>query len=784
MTAMEKPVISISVRNLVEFVLRSGDISEGAGGTNQVEAMQAGSRIHRKIQSHMGPSYSPEVPILIRIEYDDYTLTVDGRADGIDGQMVDEIKGVYRDVLNMEKPDDIHLAQAKCYAHMLCQSEGYDDASVQMTYVNLDTEEVKRFISEYTRDELADWFDGVILLYKRWADFSFYHQKERNGSIKKLEFPFEYRPGQYELCKNVYLTVKNDQLLFLEAPTGSGKTVSTLFPAVKAMGEGLLDRIFYLTSKTVTREVAKETLGIFREKGYEGKGVFLTAKDKICPFGTERQCDAEHCERAKGHFDRINDAVYELLIRDDLYDREDIAAFAKEKNVCPFELSLDIASWCDEIIGDVNYVFDPNAYLRRFFAEGSRKKYALLIDESHNLVDRGRKMYSADLIKEDILEVKRYFKDKAFGIPRALAKVNKVLLDYKKESEGFMIREEVDALILALLRAAAAFDVFFEKNINHPNMNEIRRLYFNIRDFLRVSEELGEDYKIYTEILKSGDFVVRLSCIDPSTQLQRRLDLVKSAVFFSATMQPVFYYKNLLCKKEKPFAMRARSIFSKEKRCITVARDVSSVYKRRGEEEYKNFARHIINTASTKTGNYLVFFPSYKMMEEISRWVCEFGGEDYIYIEQKSDMSEEEREGFLKCFEDSENDRERSMLAFAVAGGVFSEGIDLTGDKLIGVIIVGIPLPQVGKEREMIRDHFESKGMDGFSYAYLYPGMNHVMQAAGRLIRTVDDRGVIALLDERYLWPLYKGILPYDEDEINTVTVNDEKEVLTAFWDE
>lgn len=785
----EKAYLHISVRNLVEFVLRSGDIDERSTGKNQVNAMQEGTRVHKKIQGRMGSDYHPEIPLKFVVSYEDYELGIEGRADGVIYEdelssesivCVDEIKGIYFDLEHFDEPIEVHLAQAKCYAYILSEQHHLSSIDVQLTYCNMDTNDIKRFRDTYSYEELYDWFYDVIGLYKRWADFSFYFRKIRQETIHHLEFPFSYRKGQKELAQNVYRSIHRNKILFIQAPTGSGKTISTIFPAVKAVGEEDGERIFYLTAKTITRTVAKDTFLTLMDKGYRGKTVVITAKDKMCPL-EERKCNPEDCPYAKGHFDRINDAVYDILNRQDMFDASDILEWAKERRVCPFELNLDISSWCDNIICDYNYVFDPNVYLKRFFAEGSRSEAIFLIDESHNLVDRGREMYSETLIKEEFLHIKKYFKVYQGGIVRSIDKCNRILLDFKRKTDKeFIYIEEMDALIMHLMNLCNAFERFFEKHIELEQMDEIRQFYFRIRNFLNLTEGLDERYRIYCDFNEDGEFCLHLFCVDPSYLLQQRLDRGNAAVFFSATLLPLGYYKNLLCREEQPYAVMADSVFDPKKRGLFIGRDVTTKYKNRTKLQYENYAKYIHKIVSQKQGNYMVFFPSYAFMDEVKSAYESFVSEKEELLVQSSNMTEADKLEFLERFQK----RNHTLVGFCVLGGIFSEGIDLVGEKLIGTIIVGTGLPGVSNERKIIMEYFDALDGKGFLYSYLYPGMNKVMQAAGRVIRTVNDVGVVVLLDERFLYSDYKSTFPpqwkgYSVESLETI----EKSV-DDFWEQ
>ena len=757
------PVIRISVRNLVEFILREGDIDNRTGGGQDPENMQMGSRIHRKIQRQMGSDYQAEVPLKTEIVCDGFTLKIEGRADGLihtkEQVMVDEIKGVLRELDRVQEPAGIHLAQAKCYASMVAEQEGADEIGVQMTYCQMETEEVKRFQYSYQSNELKVWFDEVIRQYEKWAKFQIEWRKARNASIKGIEFPFPYRKGQRELAVSVYRTILRKKKLFIQAPTGVGKTISTVFPAVKAVGEELGEKIFYLTAKTITRTVAEQAFETLREQNLKFKVITLTAKEKIC-FCEETSCNPDDCPYAKGHFDRVNDAVYELLMQEDVMSREVLEAQARKHKVCPFEMALDVSTWVDGVICDYNYVFDPDARLRRFFAEGGAGGYLFLIDEAHNLVERGRQMYSAELCKEDFLSVKKLVKGEAPRFAKRLEACNKILLALKKECENYKVLDNISHFGIQLMNVLSETDRYLEECVDKEVRETVLDFYFQVRSFLNIYDGLDENYVIYTEYQENGRFVLKLFCVNPAANLQKCLDKGNSAVFFSATLLPIQYYKRLLSTEKDNYAVYIDSSFDTKKRLLMNGVDVSTRYTMRSREMYQRYATYIFRVVKAKMGNYLIFFPSYRFMEDVYQEFTQLLASDEEEMElviQQKHMDEEERENFLRAFEMG---REKSLIGFGVLGGIFSEGIDLTNEKLIGTLIIGTGLPQVCNEREILKSYFDQKGLYGFDYAYRYPGMNKVLQAAGRVIRTEDDRGVILLLDERFQREKGKEIFP------------------------
>ena len=778
---MNREQIRISVRNLVEFILRKGDIDNRISKTADKEAMQLGSKIHRKIQRQMGSSYHAEVSLKMMLHEEKYDLQVEGRADGIiveEGVTIDEIKGVFRDLEQIEEPIEVHLAQAKCYAYIYGKQENLENISVQMTYCHLETEQVKRFKESYLLSELEKWFNNLIGEYKKWAEFQIDWKKKRNKSIRRIEFPYEYRKGQKELTTSVYRTILRKKKLFIQAPTGVGKTMATIFPSVKAVGEELGEKIFYLTAKTITRTVVEQAFQLLKKQGLQYKVVTLTAKEKIC-FCEDKECNPEKCPYAKGHYDRVNQAVYEMITTTDDMSRENIEVYARKYEVCPFEMSLDVAVWVDAVVCDYNYVFDPNAHLRRFFADEVKGEYLFLIDEAHNLVERAREMYSATIYKEEFLEAKRIIKYLDKKLVRKLDICNRQLLELKRECETYQVHQSVGHFSINMTNLLMEMERFMEECDRAEVKEELLEFYFHVRTFLNVYDVLDENYTIYTEMEEDGKFKLKLFCVNPALNLQNFLEKGNSTVFFSATFLPIHYYKQLLSTEKDDYAIYVDSPFDIKNREILIGSDVSSKYTKRNVQMYERIASYIIKTLEVKKGNYIAFFPSYQFMENVYE-VLErrLSGETVCLLQEKM-MTEEKREEFLEEFA---KEREGNLLGLCVMGGIFSEGIDLTEEKLVGAFIVGTGLPQICYEREILRQYFEKKNGKGFDYAYLYPGMNKVLQSAGRVIRTETDRGVILLLDERFLQRQCQEIFPREWVGIKKCTLENISEQLEKFW--
>lgn len=783
---MEKERIKISVRNLVEFILRSGNLDNRRTSAADREAMQKGSRIHRKLQKQMKASYKAEVPLKWEEEYSDFIIEIEGRADGIiddeEACVIDEIKGVYRDLYFLEEPVPVHKAQAMCYAYFYASQKKISKIEVQMTYCHLETEEIKRFREEFSFSYLKKWFEDLLSEYYKWANFQYQRRIERRSSMEGLEFPYPYRKGQKELVSGVYHTMRTEKQLFIQAPTGIGKTMAAIFPAVRAVGEGHGDKIFYLTAKTITRTVAEEAFSILKEKGLSYKTISITAKEKLC-LCEETDCNPEKCPYAEGHFDRVNAAVFEILNEKDTYLREDLLEQAEKHRVCPYEMCLDISSWVDAVICDYNYVFDPNVYLRRFFGDGVKGDYLFLIDEAHNLVERGRKMYSAVLCKEDFLETAKIVKEHSAKLYKILKKCNRLMLEYKRECEECTVMENIAGLSLQLLNLLGEMENFLEKEHEEKVQKAVLEFSFSVRHFLNMYDIADENYVIYSHYDEEQRFLITLYCVNPKKNLQECLNKGRGTVFFSGTFLPLPYYRSLFSERRDDYAICASSPFLRENLKLLVACDVSSKYTRRGFSEYEKMAEYIYELAAGKQGNYMVFFPSYRMLEdiyEIFRNKTEERQFEVSCILQSSNMTEQEREEFLEAFQE---DSAKTLIGFCVMGGIFSEGIDLTGERLIGAAIVGTGLPQVGCEREILKNYYDEKAQNGFAYAYRYPGMNKVLQAAGRVIRTKEDRGVVLLLDERFLQREYLELFPQEWQSYERCTVGNAGQKIRAFWD-
>ena len=776
--------VKTSVRHLVEFILRSGDLKSG-GSLKKPEAMLEGSRIHRKLQKGAKGDYRAEVPLTFTKEYEGFSLTVEGRADGIytsrKTYVIDEIKGTYTDLEEMKEPVPVHLAQARVYAYIYAHDNDLKKIKVRMRYCHLVSEDIKSFEESYTFEELQTWFDGILAQYYKWAEFIASWRDIRDESIKGMQFPFEYRPGQQQLTADVYRSILRKKQLFVRAATGTGKTMSTVFPSVIALSEGLIEKIFYLTAKTVAANVAEEAFSILADKGARIKALRMTSKERICPC-EETDCDPSVCKYAKGHFDRVNDVLYEILTSEDMYERNCISAAAERTCVCPYELQKDLEAFTDATICDYNYVFDPAAKMKGYFGDepGKKPESVFLIDEAHNLVERARDMFSASLFREEFVKFRAMIPEKETKLISACSSCIRALGSMKKEMNGArLVKTDIsDKLLFSLMRLTTLIEEYLERVEDRQQSRKIMDFYFDIKEFTAVCDLVDENYIIYEAIRKGGDFELRLFCVNPAANLAKVMDGSRSAVMFSATLIPVNYYKELLSEEEEPYAVYVESPFPKENRIILSASDVTSIYSKRGTDEYLKFAQYLKTVTESKRGKYMAFFSSYEMLEEVGAIFESIADIGLDIRMQKPDMTEDEKQSFLRAF-DEENSW---LIGLCIMGGIFGEGIDLSGDKLIGAIVIGAGLPGVSEERGLLKDYFDENGKDGFKHAYLFPGMNKVQQSAGRVIRTMSDKGVILLLDSRFGKRSYIELFPREWNDVKSCTLGNVREQLAEFW--
>jgi DNA excision repair protein ERCC-2 len=727
--------------------------------------MTEGTKAHQKLQSAYHEKDQKEVPLKTILEWNGYQYEIEGRCDGIlfeeNRVTIDEIKSTSMDLSAIpETGYPVHWAQAKLYAYIFSKKEGLEKINVQLTYYQIVCEEIKRLTQSFTSDELESFVFDTLSQFAHFAELKNKHIQDRNESIQQLVFPFEqFRPGQRKLAGAVYKTIIDKKNLFAMAPTGIGKTISTTFPAIKAIGEGSIEKIFYLTAKTITRQAAEEAFQLMKQKGLSLNSVTITAKEKAC-FKEETICQKDYCEFANGYYDRLNTALIDIFQNEQSIDRKLIESYARKHTLCPFEFSLDLAYTADVVICDYNYMFDPKVSLKRLM-EDQKKGTCLLVDEAHNLVDRAREMFSAEIFKSHFLTLKKEYQSKNLTLSRSAKGINDFLLAIKKEVQSkenptfeTIPNELLDGL--ELFKKEAEIELLLQSSGKTDEL--LLESFFLVQDFLRIHKLYDDRFTTYVEMEKS-EVKLKLFCLDPSHQLNQMSKGYRSLVYFSATLRPIDYYQNLLGAREEDYLINIPSPFSSEQTEFHIE-PLSTRYKDR--ERTKDQIVHLLDSLlKIRTGNFLIFFPSYQYMMTVYDAFQSENQKIHVLLQGKG-MSEVEREEFLKAFQPNPSG---TLVGFAVLGGIFSEGVDLKGDRLNGVIVVGVGLPQIGLERDLIKDYFQKVGKSGYDYSYVYPGINKVLQAGGRLIRSEEDKGLIVLIDDRFLQSKYQNLLPNEWKE-------------------
>ncbi|MEI6165897.1 MAG: ATP-dependent DNA helicase [bacterium] len=799
-----KPLHVVSVRELVEFVWRRGDLGGGQLFVGPRRAL-AGIRGHQKIQRSRPSGYQTEIPVEWPVETEEFTLLIRGRIDGLfhgPGEVwLEEIKTIQG--AGAPSPDPLHWAQAKIYGFSYARAQGLPELAIRLTYLELETGKITEFQQVFSLAELSACVEDTLAVYLDWLKERHAWCRTRDASIRALRFPYPaYRRGQRELVEAAEGVLDDGGRLFLAAPTGIGKTISVLFPAIKALGAGSLERIFYLTARTVGRLTAETACVDLRSTGLKLRAVTLTAKEKVCPQG-DALCDAVVCPLAAGYFDRNKDAMREALGHEAM-TRAVIEEVARKHQVCPFELSLDVSVWCDAVICDYNYVFDPKVYLRRHFAEGGGSN-GFLVDEAHNLVDRAREMFSADLDYRESEAVRRALGRNAPRVAKVLVKLNAELqklgapgragpvmeasdptleldlfpLEVRPAPEGAggvrASRELPRGLVEIVETALEEMENWLSKNQPSSFREALLALYFRLYGFRRTAEYYDE--RFVTLYNSHATRTVRLFCMDPSFLLREALNRGKAAIFFSATLAPLEYFRMLLGGEPGDPVLQLSSPFPPENLAVLIQDRIQTHFKGRAASLHE-VVEAIGSLVLERRGNYLVYFPSYQYLNDVLQL---FTGKypSVAVLVQRPGMTEAQRGDYLDAFSIEHGE---TLVGFAILGGIFGEGIDLVGERLIGAVIVGVGLPQLSMERDLIRAYFQEREMDGFGFAYTFPGMNRVLQAIGRVIRSETDRGVVLLIDARFGELRYRRLFPPWWRFLRVRNIGALSHAVDAFW--
>lgn len=674
----------------------------------------------------------------------------------------------------------VPLAELKLYAHLYMNLKKIETIDLLIVFQHIDYIDTieKKFTFELK--EINEFFYESVEKYLKWNELTSKWTKERNNSIKPLKFPFkQYRDGQEKLARSTYITIAQEKKMFAQAPTGVGKTISTIFPAIKAVGENKIDKIFYLTAKTIGAKVAEESFEKMRTQGMKFRNITLTAKDKVC-FKPNAKCNPVSCEYAKNYYGKVNDVIFEMLENENTFTRQMIEEYARKYKVCPFELSLDLSLYSDAIICDYNYVFDPNVYLKRYFEDGMKCNCAFLIDEAHNLVDRARNMYSAEFSKKTLITALEVCQAKFPAIEKLILNVLEEVTTYEDRCMNgeFSSKKMPHKLANSISSLSDSLTALFHKskNKNVEDFDKLGELNTACNQFVNIAEMYDEYYMFYLE--NKEDTVFKLFCIDPSNNLKKAYKRGKSAIIFSATLSPLTYFRDILGGDKESYGMVLDSPFDVKNREILVVDNISTRYKDR-EKSYDQIVEQIHSVVEGKMGNYMVFLPSFDYMNKLKeRFNIKYP--EIKTIKQETSMTELEREVYLSNFETKPK---KTLVSFNVISGIFSEGIDFKGDMLVGAIIVGVGLPMICLERNVIKDHFQAKNGYGFDFSYTFPGLNRVVQAAGRVIRTDNDRGIIMLIDDRFGTHKYKSLFPKEwSNHYSVKNAETTKNIVDRFW--
>ena len=772
--------IHISVRDLVERFVRAGDLTSGVFIPDRAAAAIA---LHQRIQHARPEVYEPEVAISHTCKSGLWTIQISGRIDGVfryaDRTVLEEIKTTIRNPkVSGEDHNPLHWAQLEVYAYMISMQQGLESVDTCLTYAQLHSTATWEIRRTFCRAELEEFFAPLIARLVQHTQSIQHFQRLRDRSISALRFPFETcRQGQQRMMEDVYQTIVDGDQLLVEAPTGIGKTMAVILPALKALSHGKIDRLFYLTARSTGKQVAEETLAILMGQGLRLKTITLTAREKIC-FHAGAECNRDECEFAKGYHDRIDDAIAGAF-ETDCFSRDVIESIARQYRVCPFELSLELSELADGIICDYNYVFDPQANLRHFFSR-PREAYLFLVDEAHNLVDRSREMFSANIRKQAFLKIRHQVKKALPDVYRAAGKVNTCLLGFMKASpekvQAFAEKELPEDLWMALRDFVKACEKWLLLNRDAVFRETLLELYFGVTRFLKVTELFDASYAVCCERFPK-DFRVRLFCIDPSGSLSKVLEKSRATIFFSATLTPTEYFQKIFGCGEASSGLVLASPFPRENLCVMVS-SISTLFRNRSNTK-ELVAGMIRSLVSQKIGNYLIFFPSYAYMSMVVK-VFETLFPEFETLVQTPRLTEVDRRRFLQKFS---RHNASTLVGFAVMGGVFGEGIDLVGDRLTGAAVVGVGMPPPNLERELINAYFEEQYEAGYEFAYIFPGFNKVLQASGRVIRSETDRGVVLLIDRRFASRNYQSMFPEGWNPGDVRNPGDISQVLEEFWD-
>lgn len=746
--------VKIAVKELAAFVCQSGDLTSSQ--MNKADLI-AGTKIHQMIQSKYPASSLSEQYIKEEFSYHNHRIFLHGFIDGIleenDETIIDEIKSTNEDLEELtEESHPEYLAQVKLYGYLYALQHEMKQIHLRLTYVSVVDYEIRKMDFRYEQDELEEFCFSLLEEYLRFREMFDLAQKNRQETIQTLKFPYDsMRQGQRDMMKACFQAMKNQEILYCIAPTGIGKTIATMFSSLKTLKEK--EKLFYLTAKGSGKNAPLEAMKRMNRQGLKIKTIDITAKKKICNSKSPT-CHPEECPYAKGYYDRVRETLEEIFEQTDIFDADTILQTTNRHRICAFEFSLYLSYFCDVVISDYNYVFDPRVHLIRYF-DTDDYQAKVLVDEAHNLVSRGKEMYSSALSETTILNLRK----RLTGIrPSIRTECNKVLDKFESVREWvtpdtpYCSSTYDQEWTILLKHVIEKCDWIFEENPKMPHKEEVWEEYFKIVEFLGISQYFSYQHRFLIQSDDQDGLQIQMMCLDASDFLLQTIhDAISGIVFFSATLSPISYYAQLLTQGEGKF-LELPSPFPKEHLKIVIHQNISTKYRMR-IHSVDEIIETIRIVTQEKPGNYIAYFPSYRYLKMVTDCLDE---EPYRILIQKAEQTEEEKVSLLKQFQNTDE----CKVGFFVMGGLYSEGVDFIGDLLSGVIVIGVGLPQLCFENNILKEYFDQKFDNGFDYAYTYPGFTKVIQAVGRVIRSETDYGIAILMDERFGYEKYQNLMP------------------------
>ena len=756
---------TIAVKELAYFICQSGNLTTEFFSNHDLEA---GKKAHEYHQNRYNEASKKEVYVKSEITYGTSTYLLHGFIDGVlnvDNKIIiEEIKSTLLDLeeITLDYHAE-HLAQLKIYGYLYAINNNMSEVNLRLTYLSAIDYTPKAFELIISTNELEEFVMEILEEYITWLNLLDKAEKEKSETINSIKFPFkEKREGQQKLMKAVYQSMMNNDILYCIAPTGIGKTIATLFPALKTLKDK--DKLFYITAKGSGKNAPLEAIELLSKSGLKMKVIDITAKRKICNCG-KRNCNPDDCPFAIGYFSRLKMATYEIFKSYDIFNKEVILEIANKHTICAFEFSLYLSYFCPLVIADYNYVFDPKAHLIRYFDDDTYRP-KVLVDEAHNLISRSKEMYSATITEDDIRILRKRLSTYK---PSVRSLCNKAIELFDKYHEtltqkALYVSDEMDLELNKVFKNIKdRVDEIFYENKTIKNKDEILDVYFKILDFLRISDYFSETHRLLGKI-ENDCVILSYNCLDASQFILSTInESLHGITFFSATLYPITYYMDLLTKGNGKY-LELESPFDPNNLTLVINKDISTKYIDR--ESSVDTIIETIEILSKKDGNYIIFFPSYTYLNMVYDKLEDI---DFECIVQTNNLDENEKIKIIEKFKTTTN----TKFGFFVMGGVFSEGIDFIGDALSGVIIVGVGLPLVCDENNILKEYFEEKYPEkGFDYAYLYPGFTKVIQAVGRVIRDENDKGIAILMDNRFIQQRYINLMPPHWKNIKVISNN------------